>query len=134
MEHMKNTGKISMWSQPASTQGSGLWSINCTKVIPVFSQAGQGLCMCVFCYTVWGFVLGFFLALFFLCSKIYHAMRFPGGLVIKNLPGFDPGEVGSTLRSPGEGNGNPLQYSCLRNPIDRGAWLQSMGSQRFRHH
>ena len=60
MEHMKNTGKISMWSQPASTQGSGLWSINCTKVIPVFSQAGQGLCMCVFCYTVWGFVLGFF--------------------------------------------------------------------------
>ena len=34
-------------------------------------------------------------------------------------------------RSPGEGNGNPLQYSCLENPIDRG--LQSMGSQRVRH-
>ena len=34
-------------------------------------------------------------------------------------------------RSPGEGNGNPLQYSCLENPMDRG--LQSTGSQRFGH-
>ena len=37
----------------------------------------------------------------------------------------DVREVGSILelgRSPGEGNGNPLQYSCLENPIDRGAW------------
>ena len=33
-------------------------------------------------------------------------------------------------RSPGEGNSNPLQYSCLETPMDRGAWqLQSMGSQ-----
>ena len=31
----------------------------------------------------------------------------------------DPGNVG---RSPGEGNGNPLQYSCLENPMDRGVW------------
>ena len=37
-------------------------------------------------------------------------------------------------RSPGEGNGNPLQYSCLQNPMDRGAWgLQSTGSQRVRN-
>ena len=38
-------------------------------------------------------------------------------------------------RSPGEGNGNPLQYSCLENPVERGAWcrLQSMGSQRLEH-
>ena len=36
---------------------------------------------------------------------------------------------------PGEGNGNPLQYSCLENPLDRGAWceLQSTGMQRVRH-
>ena len=33
-------------------------------------------------------------------------------------PGFDPWEG----RSSGEGNGNPLQYSCLENPMDRGAW------------
>ena len=37
-------------------------------------------------------------------------------------------------RSPGGGNGNPLQYSCLENPIDRGAWqLQCIGSQRVGH-
>ena len=36
--------------------------------------------------------------------------------------------------SPGEGNSNPLQYSCLENPMDGGAcWLQTMGSQRIRH-
>jgi len=34
----------------------------------------------------------------------------------------DLGEILGFGRSPGEGNGNPLQYSCLRNPMDRGAW------------
>ena len=33
----------------------------------------------------------------------------------------------------GEGHGNPLQYSCLENPKDRGAWWESVGSQRVRH-
>ena len=43
---------------------------------------------------------------------------------MKNLPASE-GDVGSIPglgRSPGEGNGNPLQYSCLENPMDRGAW------------
>ena len=47
---------------------------------------------------------------------------FPGGSVVKNLPA-NAGEVGSVPglgRSPGEGNGNPLKYSCLENPMDRG--------------
>ena len=53
-------------------------------------------------------------------------MGFPGGLVVKNPPAkaVDPGDVGLILgsgRSPAEGNGNPLQYSCLGNPMDRGA-------------
>ena len=59
--------------------------------------------------------------------------------VIKNLP-VNVGEardVGSSPglgRFPGGGNGHPLQYSCLENPMDRGAWhLQSMGLQRVRH-
>ena len=48
-------------------------------------------------------------------------------LVVKNLPanGGDQGSVGSIPgleRSPGGGHGNPLQYSCLENPMDRGAW------------
>ena len=34
----------------------------------------------------------------------------------------DPGSVSWLGRSSGEGNGNPLQYSCLENPMDRGAW------------
>ena len=48
----------------------------------------------------------------------------PGGSVVKNLPA-NAGDVGSipgSGRSPGEGNGNPLLYSCLENPMDRGAW------------
>ena len=51
-------------------------------------------------------------------------MGFPGGSVVKNPP-FNARDVGSNLgsgRSPGEGNGNPLQYSCLENPMDRGVW------------
>ena len=34
----------------------------------------------------------------------------------------DMGSIPGSGRSPGEGNGNPLQYSCLKNPMDRGAW------------
>ena len=45
-------------------------------------------------------------------------------LVIKNPPANagDPGSIPGWGRSPGEGHGNPLQYSCLENPTDRGAW------------
>ena len=51
----------------------------------------------------------------------------PGGSVVKNMPidAGDEGDAGLICglgRSPGEGNGNPLQYSCLENPMDRGAW------------
>ena len=51
-------------------------------------------------------------------------MSFPNGSVIKNLPANagDAGSIPGLARSPGGGNGNPLQYSCLENPMDRGAW------------
>ena len=47
----------------------------------------------------------------------------------------DPGSIPGLGRSPGEGNGNPLQYFCLENPKDRGGAcrLQSTGSQRVGH-
>ena len=47
-----------------------------------------------------------------------------GGSVVKTLPvnAGDAGSVPGSGRSPGEGNSNPLQYSCLGNPMDRGAW------------
>ena len=49
---------------------------------------------------------------------------FPGGSVVKNLPANagDAGSIPGSGMFPGEGNGNTLQYSCLRNPMDRGPW------------
>ena len=49
---------------------------------------------------------------------------FPDSSVIKNPPAnaVDSGLILGLGRSPGRGNGNPLQYSCLGNPMDRGAW------------
>ena len=60
-------------------------------------------------------------------------MGFPGGAEVKasacNLG--DLGSIPGSGRSPGEGNGNPLQYSCLENPMDGGAWWATVhGSQR----
>ena len=57
----------------------------------------------------------------------YNDMCFPGGTSGKNPPANagDTGDVGSILgsgRSPGGGHGNPLHYSCLENPMGRGAW------------
>ena len=54
-------------------------------------------------------------------------MGIPGGSGVKNLPGNagDTGDVGyipASGRSPGGESDNPLQYSCLGNPMDRGAW------------
>ena len=60
-------------------------------------------------------------------------------LVVKNPPANagdtrDTGLIPGSGRSPGEGNGNPLQYSCLANAMDRGAWWASdRGSQRVGH-
>jgi len=46
----------------------------------------------------------------------------------------DPGSIPGLGRSPGEGNGNPLQYSCLENPLDRGAWQSPIhGVAKIRH-
>ena len=64
-------------------------------------------------------------------------MDFPGGsdgkASVHNAR--DLGSIPGSGRFPGEGNGNPLQYSCLENPMHRGAWcrLLPMGSQRVGH-
>ena len=62
---------------------------------------------------------------------------FPGGSVVKN-PSAIAGDVGTipeSGRSSREGNGNPLQYSCLRNPMDRGLWWATVhgGGKRAGH-
>ena len=58
----------------------------------------------------------------------------PGGSAVENLlaNAGDMGLIPGLRRSPGEGNGRPLQYSFLKNPMDRGAWwAASMGFQEL---
>ena len=60
-------------------------------------------------------------------NNLLSSWGFPGGSVVKNLSANtgDAGDMSSTPRSgrsPGEANGNPLQYSCLENLLDRGGW------------
>ena len=75
-------------------------------------------------------------AIFLPFHLLYTKQGFPGGSVVKNPPAnagdgyFVPGS--GTF--PGEGNGNPLQYSCLENPMDRRAWEAIVsGVTRVRH-
>ena len=51
-------------------------------------------------------------------------MGFPGGSVVKNLPANagDAGSIPGSEGRPRKANGNPLQYSCLGNPMNQGAW------------
>ena len=60
----------------------------------------------------------------------------PSGAEVK-VSACNVGDLGSIPglgKSPGEGNGNPLQYSCLENPVDRGAWWATVhGSQGVGH-
>ena len=61
---------------------------------------------------------------FLLNSSLKYHSGFPGGSEVK-VSAYNVGDLGLTPgsgRSPGEGNGNPLQYSCLENPMDGGAW------------
>ena len=65
--------------------------------------------------------------LWFLSVCTMLSQGFPGGTVVKNPPPKagdkrDTGSIPGSGRSPGGGNSNPLQYSCLENPMDRGAW------------
>ena len=72
-------------------------------------------------------------------GTILSAWGFPSGSVVKKLPANEGDARDTDLipglgKSPGGGHSNSLQYSCLENPMDRGAWqLQSMGSQRVGH-
>ena len=57
-----------------------------------------------------------------MCILLYTLNHLLGGSVLKNLPANagDMGSIPGSGKSPGEGNGNPLQYSCLGNSMDRG--------------
>ena len=67
-------------------------------------------------------------------ANIIEHLGFPGGSAVKNLPASvgDPGLIPGLGRSPGEGNGYPLQYSGLKNSTDRGAWQATgLGSKEL---
>ena len=69
-----------------------------------------------------------------------YDMSFPGGSIGEEsscnagdaglIPESRAGLIPGSRRSPGEGNGNPLQYSCLGNPLDRGAWQATVHGVR----
>ena len=66
-------------------------------------------------------------------------LGFPDGSVVKNPPANagdigDAGSIPGSERSPGKANSNALQYPCLENPMDRGAWQAAVhGITRVRH-
>ena len=106
-------------SHPSPT----FWWLLATFGVPVFraalqslSQSSRGLLFCIRVFSpllVRALVTGF-----------RAHPDFPGGSDSK-APVYnvgDPGWIPGSGRSPGEGNGNPLQYSCLENPMDGGAW------------
>ena len=65
-----------------------------------------------------------FILLASICEYVWNYQGFPCGSAVKNPPASagDMNSIPGSERSPREGNGNPLQYSCLENPTDRGAW------------
>ena len=65
-----------------------------------------------------------FFFFWFEVSELVKLEDFPGGSDSKESAynEGDPGSIPGLGRYPGEGNGNPLQYSCLENPMDGGAW------------
>ena len=117
----------------------------CYPLIWSFSQCFCFVCSFVFCCTTW-YVESWFpdqelnpCSLQWKCRALTIGPRgnslfisfvfldsidFPGGSDGK-ASAYDVGDLGSipgSGRLPGEGNGNPLQYSCLENPMERGAW------------
>ena len=111
-----------------------------TLYLPTFIRQGRKEISFPYCSTnirgnwkipcVWG--LGFFHENLYLCRErgepfkepAKTLMCFPCGSVVKKLPANarDAGLIPGSGRSPGKGNGNPLQNSCLGNPMDRGSW------------
>ena len=95
-------------------------------------------------YFVWFSVLysRFLLLIYLMYSSLF---MFPASLIaqlVKNLPAMqetacstgDPSSIPGSERLPGEGNSNPLHYSCLENPMEREAWRATVpGVRRVRH-
>ena len=70
---------------------------------------------------------------------LWTSVKISGGTMVPNPPANagdirDTGSISGLQRSPAGGRGNPLQYSCLENTMDRGAWwAMTIGSHRIGH-
>ena len=74
------------------------------------------------CYSAWSVVNNLLRVLAYY-EEVYRV--FPSGSVVNNSAA-NAGPIPGSGRSPGKGNGNPLPYSCLGNPINRGAWKDTV--------
>ena len=117
-----------------------LWRNVYSGVLPIFNWVVLLLLLscrkCLYILEVKPFLVTLFANIFsqpidcfFILFMISFAIQrgFPGGTVVKNLSvsewnARDTGSIPMSWRSPGAGNGNPLQYSCLESSMDRGAW------------
>ncbi|CAN0531103.1 unnamed protein product [Rangifer tarandus platyrhynchus] len=85
-------------------------------------KKGEEMCVCLLYMYISNVHTDVLIYTYVKYTYIYLCEGFPGGLVVKNLPANagDTGLIPGSGRSPGEGNGNPLQCSCLGSPMDRG--------------
>ena len=100
------------WPQDQANEASGMQQEHIWRVLLIdWLQSWYYDCICYHCFSS-------------NCDKMYINMVVAGGSVVMNLPGMQKTRVPipGLGRSSGEGNGKPLQYSCLVNPLDRGAW------------
>ena len=93
------------------------------EIVPCFSPWSRGLLLLFSPKNQWVFKCQRRTRRFF-TLHLEVDESFPGGSVVKNPPANagDVGSISGSGRSPGGGNGNPLQYSCLGNLMDRAAW------------
>ena len=118
---MATHSSVPAWRIPGTAEPGGLPSLGSHRVVHDWSDLAAAAAA-----ALWA---GHSFCIVSVTSVVCHRledkpMSFPDGSVVKNLPANagDAGSIPGLARSPGGGNGNPLQYSCLENPMDRGAW------------
>ena len=100
-DSLRPHGLYSPWTSPG--QNNGVGSLPLLQGIFLTQESN------------WGFLH---------CRQVLYQLSYLGSPVVKNPPTNvrNEGSIPGLGRSPGEGNGNLLQYFCLENPTDRGAW------------
>ena len=135
-KEMATHSSVLAWRIPGMGEPGGLLSMGSDRVGHDWSDSASAVDIKHFFNVTVGHLNNFFgetsiqilspflkIDCWFLLSYM-NSLGFPGGLVVKNPP-INAGGLGlipGLGRSPGEGNGYWLQYSCLENPMDRGAW------------